>query len=204
MDVRTILIVLLFILFLSTLTIAGYLFLQLESQEPQITLPVLPTPIVQEPVRESESLRVSSNVFYLTNDYTQLESEKRMIPNSDSLAERIHSVLKELMRKPISTNLINPIPEGTEVQNVFWNEEEGRAYISFSKELFRANDIHSLDEWAIIYSIVNTVAEQSPRIKNVQLLLEGQIIENSYLTWDWSLPFSPDKTFVRYTLPENL
>ncbi|RJP24945.1 MAG: hypothetical protein C4527_17870 [Candidatus Omnitrophota bacterium] len=200
MDIKTVLIVLLFLLFLGCLSVVGYLFLQLESQQPQYTLPVLPTPAIQNTPQSWEPQQTGVSVFYLTKDYTQLETEKRVIAHTDSLTERIHLALKELLRKPISSNLINPIPEGAQVENVFWSEAEGRVYLNFTEQLLSDTAGHALHEWAMIYAIVNTTAELSPRIKDVQILVNGEIIQNSHTVWDWSLPFAPDKTFVRYTI----
>ncbi len=199
-DFRTLLIIILSILFLVSLTAVGYLFFQLDSQPPQITLPPLPTPSTPIKSRETELKQTGINVFYLTKDYTQLESERRTIFKPDSITNLVLAALKELVRRPVSSNLINPIPKNTKIENVFWSEEEGRIYVSFSEELLDNKSEHALSEWAIIYSIVNTAADQSPRIKDVQILINGEIIQSENTVWDWSLPFAPDKTFVRYNI----
>jgi len=197
MDVRTNMIIGLSVLLCFTAGLAGFLFWQLESKSDPIPIPadVLQTQTTTPAFTNS----ITINLYFLTMDQSQFAIEKRLILEPASITDRIRKAMEELLRGTHSKNLISPIPEQTQLQSVFFNETEGRAYISFSKELIANNPGHALSEWAAIYSIVNTAAAQSAAVKEVQILVDGEIIDSTHTIWDWSLPFQPDPTFVRYS-----
>lgn len=198
MDTRTIVIITLSLLLLMAIAISGYFYWQLETQPDPFPIPE-PIRIAQEnpqPADGSERF----DVFFLTPDHSQLIKETRMSLRSSVINERIRKALEELLNpQKISSNLIAPIPAGTKLQCIFWNELDGRVYVSFSNELIVNAPGNTLDEWAIIYSIVNTVAAQSVAIKDVQILVDGNVVNAPSLNWDWSRPFQSDQTFVQYT-----
>ncbi|MFB3785941.1 MAG: GerMN domain-containing protein [bacterium] len=196
MDSRTNLIIALSVLLAASLATAGFLYWQLESQSDPIPIP--PEVIENEKAAPAFTNGITIDLYFLTMDHTQFAVEKRLILEPSSITGRIRQAMEELLRGTLSKNLIAPIPEQTKLQSVFFNEMDGRAYISFSKELIANNPGHALSEWAAIYSIVNTAAAQSAAVKEVQILVDGEIINSDNTLWDWSLPFQPDPTFVRY------
>lgn len=205
MDLRTLFIGFLTLVLAVSLAAAGYLYLRLQELE------TTDIPIPQEVIdAQSQPAEIPTGPMDLIRLYFPTESHDLLsyeviqtLPN-DTLSERLHTAVTELMRGPRQDGLLNPIPEGTQLQSVFWREQDNRAYVSFSPQLLDKNSLNALAEWATIYSIVNTVAEQSSAIREVQILIDGQIIKSDFTTWDWSMPFKPDKTFVRYDIgPSN-
>lgn len=199
MDKRTYIIFLLFFMFLAAAAATGYLFWELKNKPAPIPIPPDIAQAMQTlPDKPENSERI--DLYYLSPDHSQLIKDTRLILRSSTIPDRIRKALEELLKiNKAPSNLISPIPNGAKIQSVFWSELDGRAYISFSRELIDNNPGHALSEWATIYSIVNTVAAQSAAIKEVQLLVDGEIIVSSKMNWDWSLPYRPDSTFVHYT-----
>lgn len=197
MDIRTIFIIGLSILLAATIAVSGYLYWLLEKKPQPIPVPNLAS--LSQPVQSSSDVSERIDLYYLTPDQSQFIVDKRLTIRSETITERIHKALDELLNtKKTPSNLIAPIPYGTQLQSVYWNEMDGRVYVSFSKEILDNNPGHALSEWATIYCIVNTVAAQSATVKEVQILIDGETIHNAYANWDWSHPFQPDHTFVRY------
>lgn len=199
MDFKTAFIGLLTLILAVSIGIAGYLYLRV--QELETTDIPIPKEIIEAKNKPAE---VPTGPMDIIRLYFPVEGQDMLsyetietLPN-DTLTDRLHSAMTELMRGPRSDGMLNPIPEGAQLQSVFWREQDHRAYVSFSKELLDKNSLSALAEWATIYSIVNTVAEQSSAIREVQILIDGQVIKSEFTTWDWSMPFKPDKTFVRY------
>jgi len=197
MDIRTILIIGLSILLTATIAVSGYFYWQLEKKPQPIPIPNLDS--LSQPVQSSSDVSERIDVYYLTPDQSQFMVDKRLIIKAETIPERIHKALDELLNtKKIPSSMIAPIPPGTQLQSVYWNEMDGRVYVSFSKEILDNNPGHALSEWATIYCIVNTFAAQSATVKEVQILIDGETIHNPNAIWDWSHPFQPDHTFVRY------
>ncbi|HQH74404.1 MAG TPA: GerMN domain-containing protein [bacterium] len=156
MDSRTNLIIGLSVLLVVSMATAGFLYWQLESQSEPIPIPA--DVIENEKAAPAFTNGITIDLYFLTMDHTQFAVEKRQILEPSSITDRIRKALEELLRGTLSKNLISPIPEHTKLQSVFFNEMDGRAYLSFSKELTAGNPGHALSEWGTIYSIVNTAA----------------------------------------------
>jgi len=197
MDSRTVLIIFLTTILLCCLSVAGFLYFQLHGNSLQtVVLPALSRPTAARTPAPKEPTQIEITVFFLSEDESRLEAEERTVFSSDTITERVRKALEELIRGSLFPNRVKPIPSGTQLQSVFWSEPEGRITVSFSDELIQGNPGHALSEWATLYSIVDTVADQSPAIKEVQILKNGEIINSGYTLWDWSLPFLPDRTYV--------
>lgn len=190
---------------LTAVAASGYLYWELQNQPAPIPIPPdLAHTTQSQPDKPENSERI--DLYYLSPDHSQLIKETRLVLRSGAITDRIRKALDELLKiNKAPSNLIAPIPEGVILQSVFWSELDGRAYVSFSREIIDNNPGHALSEWATIYSIVNTVAAQSAAIKEVQILVEGEIVSSPKMNWDWSLPYRPDFTFVHYTtgFPRN-
>lgn len=206
MDSRTLLIATLAILLFVSVGTSLYLY----TQRPAATADSIPMPDLSqytprpEPYKGDPQL-VEADLYFLTPDYIQLTVEQRQIQQPPILEDRVRIAIEELIEGPVrSPDLINPIPPGTQLQSVFWVENEGRIYLSFTPTLLSDKPTHALAEWGLIYCIVNTAIAQSPIIKEVQILVDGQIVQSSETIWDWSLPFQKEETFVKFTLEGNL
>lgn len=138
-------------------------------------------------------------VYYLTHDQNQLHAERRLIVNTGPISARVERAMEAFLDGPKSSNLVSPVPSGTQLQSVFWSEQNRCVYISFSEEILKNHPGHALAEWGTIYAIVNTAAGQSPAVERVHILVDGREIANPNTLMDWSKPFEPDATFVLRT-----
>lgn len=200
MDIRTVIIVVLLMMLLGSFGALGMIYYQ-----QSLTTPDIPIPDALRQPRETPDAPVIDNIlqdmrlFFLSRDHGKLTTHIIHANAPSSVSGRVQMALEELLKGPpplVSREMLGAIPAGTVLQSVWWNDREGRIYASFSEDLILGYRAHALAEWATIYSIVNTVAAQSPAIREVQLLVDGQIIDSAYTVWDWSLPFEPDQVFV--------
>ncbi|MBI1390057.1 MAG: hypothetical protein GC154_16570 [bacterium] len=197
---QTLLILLLGVGLAVCLGFLGYFYTRLQEAEMREDVPVPKEILEARATPQEETARMDLlQVYFPTREHNMLASVSIQSLPSDTLTQRIRSAMELLIRGPREENLLAPIPEGTKLQNVYWSESDGRVYVSFSPELLGEDrPMHGLAEWATIYSIVNTAAQQSSAVKDVQILVNGEIIDSGRLVWDWSMPFKPDKSFVQY------
>jgi hypothetical protein len=74
-------------------------------------------------------------------------------------------------------------------------QEGSTLVISLSGELVRGQYLGSNQETALVYSIVNTMA-QLPGVKSVQILIEGRTVESLADHVDLTAPLEPDYTLT--------
>ena len=85
------------------------------------------------------------------------------------------------------------LPQGASLLEA--RQEGGTLVISLSGELVRSQYLGSNQETALVYSIVNTMA-QLPEIESVQILIEGRVVESLADHVDLTAPLRPDYTLV--------
>jgi spore germination protein GerM len=136
-------------------------------------------------------------LYFLSMDQRLLVRERRAIALKGRLEERLTTIVEELLAGPRLRNLLRTIPPGTRLQSLFWDQSERCVVVSLSREFLDRRPGHALAEWASVYSLVNTVADHDSSIRSVQILVDGELVEEGAL-WDLSDPFAPDHTFVLY------
>ncbi len=168
---------------------------------PSTALELPPIPVKEEPPDENITFTVP--LYFLSSDHRLLVKERRTLVLSGRLEDRLEILVRALIGGPSARNLLPTIPEGTRLQSLFWDEAQKCVVLSLSREFIDSRPGHALAEWASIYSLVNTLADHDSAIQTVQILVEGELVEDDLL-WDLTEPLAPDKTFVFYDSAESL
>lgn len=131
-------------------------------------------PVVEKtPIAVVEELPARSVQLYFTiPEGTHLVAETAEIPGCEDDRECIEGVLQALIGGSQS-GLIPVLPKQTEVLNV--EIENDLVRVDFSRQVVDYHPGGSLSELLSIYSIANTLSENFPYVRQVQLLVEGEI-----------------------------
>ncbi|MDO9548845.1 MAG: GerMN domain-containing protein, partial [Candidatus Marinimicrobia bacterium] len=101
-----------------------------------------------------------------------LMPEKRYVYIENDSAQQAKEITKALVDGS-KTGLINTFPTGVGIKEVKVNDE-GTAFINFSKNLTKLHPGGSTAEMATIYSLTNSVTENVSSIKKVKILVDGK------------------------------
>ncbi len=141
-------------------------------------------------------------LYFLSREEPLLVKETRWVPEDPNVENLIALTVAALVAGSTDDSLVSPLPAGTRLLSCFLQEEKRLAVLDMSSECVDGQSGDTFSEWAVIYSLVNSVASISPRIAEVLLVCEGQPVQEPFQenpgAWDWSFPFQPDMTFVRY------
>lgn len=138
-------------------------------------------------------------LFFVSEDGTRLEREARDIFPCDDENACLKSVLEELLNGPVG-ELEEAVPEGTIVEAV--KIDLNLATVELNRTFSEAMLSGSSAEMMAVYSIVNTVAMNFPKIEKVKLNIEGNTGASlSHL--DLSEPLPPDYSLEQASLPEQ-
>jgi hypothetical protein len=173
----------LFAAFIIAAIILGTLMLQKyhRSQQAPVT-PALP--------QETGVMRIS--LFFASPDGQGLARETRDMDScGNDQATCVQDVIEELVNGPMG-DLAPTLPDATIVNSVQLSGDT--AIVDFNKEL--ANDLPggSSSETTAVYSIVDTVSFNFPRIKKVKFLLDGHEAETLKGHVDLRVPIEADFT----------
>lgn len=173
------------IAFLIIITIiAGGIFFFLPKEKISLKFPLIPTK------------KVEVELYFSSKDAKYLVKETRQIPKIGDTISQSKAVLNELIKGPTSKDLYPTIPEGTQIRELYLHENT--AYIDFSKELIRNHIGGSSGEIHTIFSIVNTLTLNFPKIKYVQILVEGNEVETLTGHLDTTLPFKQNLSLIQH------
>jgi spore germination protein GerM len=153
-----------------------------------------PSPGGAPPARGEAPQTKTVTLYFLSESDDLLHAEKREVPAGRSVAEDIESSVVELLKGP-SGDLVSPFPPETRIRQVFL-DEDGTAYIDFSREFAENAAFGASSEMAAVYAVVNTVAVNQKTVKRVALLIEGGERETLGGHIDLSRPLLPQYSLV--------
>ena len=133
-------------------------------------------------------------LFFASTDGAGLVREGREIDSCVDPAECVAAVVGELINGPIG-NLAPTLPTTTSIHSVRINGEV--AFLDLGDEVAKVLPGGSYSELTAVYSIVNTVAVNFPRIKLVKLMLNGKDVETLRGHLDLRAPLAPDFTLEK-------
>ncbi|MDI7261201.1 MAG: GerMN domain-containing protein [Thermodesulfobacteriota bacterium] len=114
-------------------------------------------------------------LYFSDRDGEYLIGEKRKIAKRGEVKEEAKETINELIKGP-KGKLTPTLPSRTRCLNLKVNEK-GVAIINFNKALSKDHPGGSSSEILTTYSIVNSLTLNFPRIKEVQILIEGKPVE---------------------------
>jgi spore germination protein GerM len=175
----------LFIAFFICAVVLGALMLKkYEMRHRQPPLPAQP---------QQQGLRLVA-LFFASPDGAGLVREGREIDSCAYPAECVEEVVVELINGPLG-NLAPTLPPSTSIRSVRINGDV--AQIDLGEEVVKALPGGSNSEMAAVYSIVNTIAVNFPRIRQVKLMINGRDVETLRGELDLRAPLAPDFTLER-------
>lgn len=149
--------------------------------------------------KTSEIVRSSNGVpvflYFADRNKPVLKTEERILSNTDNTVVFARSIVDSLIKGP-QNGLMRTLPAGT-VLKALYVTNKNIAFADFSQEISDNHPGGSQLEYLTIYSIVNSLILNVPKIEKVKILIEGQ--EQSSLAGhiDLHLPFSANMLIVR-------
>lgn len=133
-------------------------------------------------------------LFFLDTSSYALKQEKRDVDMPDDVTERMKVVLRNLIAGS-TEDLIDVIPQGTKLKEVFLDKPNKIVYVDFSDNLRKNHISGTTAELLTIQSIFKTLQANFPQAINmVQILIDGRGIDTLAGHIDLSHPL-PIKVF---------
>ena len=112
-------------------------------------------------------------LYFVSPETSELVAEERDIELSKDYIESIKNVLNKLIEGS-ATGMLNPIPRGTTLREVFFEEKPGYVYVDFSETLSKSHPGGVTGELLTIQSIIKTLQANFAEIQKVQILIDGK------------------------------
>lgn len=139
-----------------------------------------------------------SVTLFFADSGTHLVRESRDIDPCDDDPSCLKDILDELLNGPLG-EYMEPIPEGAAVESV--RLEGSLATVEFNRSFSEMMLSGSSAEMLAVYSVVNTVAANFPRIQKVKINVDGNSMAVlSHL--DLSEPLAPDYSLEPASVPK--
>ncbi len=166
----------------------------LKSLEGQVIGPIYKEDIILVQPDPKPPTNAQNIVLYFADGNGQgLVAENRKIEISNNVPLERY-VIEELIKGPKNTNNVPTVPPETKINDI--KTKDGVCQIDLSAEFKSKHAGGSTGEIFTIYSIVNSLTELSPKIKNVTFLIDGkkQIEYKGHI--DFSLLFERDESLL--------
>ncbi|MCB1055341.1 MAG: GerMN domain-containing protein [Acidobacteria bacterium] len=144
---------------------------------------------------DSTGPMVSVTLYYPSLSDRRLHAEERSIPES-TREEKVRSIVAALLEGPQSQMLAAPLPGTIELAGVFFGEG-GVIYLDLRQpDQERPPALGSLEELLAVYSLVDSVALNTPGIDRVALLWNGSQPESFSGHVDTARPLTPNRKLL--------
>ena len=134
-------------------------------------------------------------LYFSDRDGEYLIGEKRRITKKPDLKEEAKEAIIELIKGPREP-LTPTLPPRTKCLNLRL-DEKGVAVVNFNKALSKDHPGGSSAEIMTTYSIVNSLTLNFPKIKQIQILVEGKPIETIAGHLSLKQPISPNPSLIK-------
>lgn len=149
-------------------------------------------------IREArEAARRREIRLALTADGVYLEARPIQMENLvEDVHARLKQIIEELLQDTISDYFYSPIPDGVRLISAhIWRHT---AVVNFSRELVERPQGGLRAETLCLYSIVNTILDNTEDLREVRILIEGQPAHTLWGETDISVPLSANISLLRY------
>lgn len=151
-----------------------------------------PVPQVSQPAE------IRKGVLFFVEDGSGLAREARELPSCSVEEACVKDLLTELFSGPLG-DLEAALPEGAQLTGV--RLEGDLAIVDVSRDFVSGLPVGSSAEMLAVYSIINTVCFNYPRITRVRITVEGAPATLNHL--DLSEPLPPDYSLERRAAVET-
>jgi spore germination protein GerM len=153
-------------------------------------------PPVAEPSRPPREILL----YFAAPDGSHLLAESREIAFCPSEDDCLRATLQALINGP-SGELVPILPAQTVLRDI--RVEQATAIIDFSRALIGGHPGGSVSELFTVYGLANTLVVNFPHIRQVRLLVEGQVLETLKGHVDLREPLAADFTLTRPPAAES-
>jgi len=131
-------------------------------------------------------------LYFSDREAEYLIGEKREIKKKEAVEDEAGELIQELIKGP-KGKLLPTLPSRTKLLSLRL-DEKGMAKVNFSKALSKDHPGGSSAEMVTVYSVVNSLVLNFPKIKRVQFLVEGKEIDTitGHLSISKSVSSRPD------------
>ena len=110
--------------------------------------------------------------FPAANGDSLLTAEDGTIFKSGEVANRAKQILQKVQEGPHGDAMFPSLPRDAKVQDLFISEQ-GTIFVNFSNAIETNHPGGVINEFATIYSVVNSLTYNLPEIKDVKILIGG-------------------------------
>ena len=114
-------------------------------------------------------------LYFSDHEAEYLIGERREIKKKEAVEDEAGELIQELIKGP-KGRLLPTLPSRTKLLSLHL-DEKGMAKVNFSKALSKDHPGGSSAEMVTVYSVVNSLILNFPKIKRVQFLVEGKEID---------------------------
>ncbi len=156
-------------------------------------------PPAEKDLPESKKEKIQVVLYFADADERFLVPEKRWILKDKSPSSQAEKLVQALIDGPgegAKKGLVRVFPDGTVLRSVRI-DKDATATVDFDKTLVERHPGGSSSEIATVYALTNTLTQNLPAVKKVQILVDGKVRETLKGHMDTRYPFVFNKDLIK-------
>lgn len=137
---------------------------------------VPPEPVAAPPTPEPPAAaipKIKATLFFASEDGLSLVPTEREVPLAEGAVAQARSILEAQLSAEAQPPLTSTIPKGATLRGIFVSERN-EVFVDLDPSIRTAHPGGSDQELMTVYTIVNAVLTNLPKLQEVQILIGGQ------------------------------
>ena len=192
-------ILLLLLVLMTAILLAGYSYLRVLAERVFFEAPpqseqAARTRLSEQALQHGVETTQLITLYFPAHDRFMLAPEVRDMAWAETDTDRIRQVLLALVEGS-QKGYGRALPSGTTFRAVFLTSD-GTVFLDFSNDILAGQPPGIESETLVVYSIVNSLAQNIPSVKRVRILIQGQEVETLSGHTDLTEALLPDPSRV--------
>jgi spore germination protein GerM len=144
--------------------------------------------------------KIKATLYFASEDGLYLVPTEREVPLAEGEVAQARSILEAQLSAEAQAPLVSTIPKGTTLRGIFVSERN-EVFVDLDPAIRTAHPGGTEQELMTVYTIVNAVLTNLPKLQEVQILIGGQEADTLAGHVDLRRPLRKNETLIAATTP---
>jgi len=165
---------------------------------------VPPEPVAAAPAAPAPAApavpKIKATLYFASEDGLYLVATEREVPLAEGAVAQARAILEAQFSAEATPPLISTIPKGATLRGIFVSERN-EVFVDLDPAIRTAHPGGTEQELMTVYTIVNAVLTNLPKLQEVQILIGGQEADTLAGHVDLRRPLRKNDTLIAKTTP---
>ena len=144
--------------------------------------------------------KIKATLYFASEDGLHLVPSEREVPLAEGAVAQARSILEAQLSAEAQAPLVSTIPKGAALRGIYVSDRN-EVFVDLDPAIRTAHPGGTLQELMTVYTIVNAVLTNLPKLQEVQILIGGQEADTLAGHVDLRRPLRKNESLIQHDAP---